>query len=73
MKKFIQQNAKSPNISFRTIVIIYQSLGTHIHGTANTDIFEAGFSFDSETKISYLIVVLADKNVGYLEISMNNP
>ena len=52
MKKFIDDDSKSPYISFRTILVVNQAFRTHVDGTPNVEIFELVFVFYCKTKVS---------------------
>ncbi len=64
MDKFIDEYSKRPNICLGTIEIMDKPLGTHIDWTANSNIFEYLIGFDGETKITKLVSVLMDKDIG---------
>ena len=64
MKKLINDDSKSPHISFRTVLIVNHALRTHINRTTNIEIFKLVFVFYSKTKVSYFSSsILWKKNV----------
>lgn len=72
MDKFIDEYSKRPNICLGTIEIMDKPLGTHIDWTANSNIFEYLIGFDGETKITKLVSVLMDKDIGNFQITVDN-
>ena len=79
MKKFIDENTKSPDICLWSIVVINETLRSHVNGWTYTHILEIAPELniflrckDCKSKISYLGPTLTDKNIGNFQISMNN-
>ena len=72
MDKFIDEYSKRPNICLGPIEIIDKSLGTHIDWAANSNIFEDLIGFDSEAKVTKLVSVLMDKDIGNFQITVDN-
>ena len=52
MKKLIKDDSQRPHISFRPILIINKTFGTHIDGTSDVEISKFLFIFDGESKVS---------------------
>ena len=72
MNQFVDEYSKGPNIGFRTIEIINQSLRTHINRTSNSHILENFVSPDGEAEIAEFISVLMDKNIRYFKITVDD-
>lgn len=53
MKKLINDDSKSPYISFRAVLIVNHALRTHVNRTTDIEIFKLVFVFYSKTKVSY--------------------
>ena len=72
MQQFIDQHAKRPDISLRTIHIINQSLGRHVDGRPDVDIFEFCSSGLSKSEISYLSLCIMDEDVANFDVAMHD-
>ncbi len=51
MKKLVNNNSQSPNISFWSILVVNQTLRTHVNGTTDIEVFEFFFIFDCKSKV----------------------
>jgi hypothetical protein len=64
MKKLINDDSKSPHISFRAVLIVNHALRTHVNRTTDIEIFKLVFVFYSKTKVSnFSSSILWKKNV----------
>jgi hypothetical protein len=71
MQKFVDENAKSPNVSFRAIDMVHQTFRTHVQWTANTDILKAVVGLYGEAKVPQLVLSIFEEDVGKFEVSMH--
>lgn len=72
MKKLIYQDPKRPYISFRSVVIVDQSLWTHVYRTSHRDVSKELFGPDSKAKVSNFEISFLDEDIGQFQISVNN-
>lgn len=72
MKKLIYQDSKRPYVSFWSVVIVDQSLWTHVYRTSHRDVSKELFGPDSETKIGNFEVSFFDEDIGQFQIPVNN-
>ena len=72
MDKLINEYSKRPDICLGTIKIIDKPLWTHIDWTTNSNIFEYLIRFDGETKITKLVSVLMNEDIGNFQITVDN-
>ena len=72
MKKLVNNNSESPDIRFWSVLIMNETLRTHINGASNVEVFEFVFVLDSEAKVSdFCISVLGEKDVRQFKISVD--
>lgn len=64
MQELIDEDTKRPNISLRSIDMMYKSFGTHVERTANADIFEALCGFYGKAEISKFVLSVCDEDIG---------
>ena len=72
MYKFVDEYAECPDISFRAIYILDNSLWTHVNRASNADVFKVVASLDSKAKVSYLVLIARNKDVRYFDVPMDN-
>ena len=64
MNELIDEQPKSPNISLRSIDVMYEAFGTHIDRTANCYIFKRSVGSDCESEIgNFVDSSVTDENV----------
>jgi len=68
MIEFIDEYSKGPNVGFRSVYIMYESLWTHIERTTNSDVFEGVFGLDGKSKISQFEGIALDEDIGHFNI-----
>lgn len=72
MYKFVDEYAECPNVSFRAIDILDNSLWAHVNRTSNANVFKVVASLDSESEVSYLVLVASNEDVRYLNVPVDN-
>lgn len=70
MKKLVDKNTKSPNISFGTINVINESFRWHINRWTDIYIFEIFFCELSESEISYFGDTVVKEDICNFDISV---
>ena len=73
MKQLVDQDAKGPHISFGSVNVMNETLGTHVQRTTDTDIPEGVFGLDREPEVRYLKGMVSDENIGDFDVPVNNP
>lgn len=72
MKKLINDDSESPDVCFWSVLIVNETLGTHVNGTANIEVSEFFFVFDSKAKVSnFGISVLGQKDIGQFKVPVD--
>ena len=72
MEKLIDKYSIGPDISFRSVYVMNEALGSHIDRTSYSDIPKILSSFNSEPKISDFELIILDKDIANFNISMYN-
>ena len=70
MEKLIDKYSIGPDISFRSVYVMNEALGSHIDRTSYSDIPKILSSFNSEPKISYFVRRSSIKNICWFDIPM---
>lgn len=76
MQNLVEENSKSPHVSFRPIPVIEQAFRRHIDWAADIDIIENFIwvlEFPSESEISNFGNAIAHEDVSHFKIPVNNP
>ncbi len=72
MQKFIDEHSECPHICLGAVDVLDESLGRHVDGRADVDVFELGLSQFGEPKIGQFGLSVVDEDVGYLEVPVYN-
>ena len=72
MQHLVEKHAESPNISFGSIHILKQTLGSHVRRWAYTGIFELTFTSGCKSKIPNFSPTPVNKNISRLDIPMHD-